>query len=403
MKVVAINSSNTGSTGSIMMGIAKIARERGHLYYTACPKGRTMSKEQDPYHLFIGSILGRNLHILLGMLSGCPGFFSVIETLAFLRKLKKIQPDIIHLHNLHDCYINLPLLFRFIKKNDIKVVWTLHDCWAFTGRCPHFVGQNCSKWETGCRDCPYPIHEYPSRAYDNSRSMWRKKKELFSGIHEATIVAPSKWLAGFVKRSFLGTYEVRVIYNGIDLSVFKPVDCGFREKHGIESDRPVLLGVASTWNDKKGLDVFVRLAQCLDDRYVIVIVGTNEALDRYLPERILSIHRTENKQQLAGIYTAADVFINPTREETLGLVNIEANACGTPVVTFRTGGSPECIDDESGVVVDCDDIDAMREAIVDICKNHPFSEAGCRKKAADFDRIERYREYVKLYEGMLTK
>lgn len=214
-----------------------------------------------------------------------------------------------------------------------------------------------------------------------------------------TIVTPSQWLADLVKQSFLGAYPVRVIHNGIDLAVFKPTPSDFREKYQIRKEKKILLGVAFDWGIRKGLDVFVELSKRLaPEKYQIVLVGTDEQVDRQLPTNIISIHRTQNQTELAEIYTAADVFVNPTREEVLGLVNIEANACGTPVITFNTGGSPECINEKSGMVIPYGDIDAMKESIEYICDNSSFSEKDCIARAASFDQKKKYREYLDLYE-----
>ena len=217
-------------------------------------------------------------------------------------------------------------------------------------------------------------------------------------------MTPSRWLAEQVRESFFRDYPVQVICNGIDLSVFKPTPGSFRKEHGIGADQKIVLAVAFGWGPRKGLDVLTGLARLLDrSRYQLVLVGTDAEVDKQLPPQIISIHRTQDQAELAGIYTAADVFVNPTREEVLGLTNIEANACGTPVVTFRTGGSPECIDGSSGIVVEQEDVRAMLEAIRHICENKPFSPAACRERAKRFDKNDRFAEYVRLYESVDTR
>jgi glycosyltransferase involved in cell wall biosynthesis len=228
--------------------------------------------------------------------------------------------------------------------------------------------------------------------------MYRLKKQWFTGVKDMTLVTPSHWLADLVKQSYLKEYPVKVIGNGIDLSVFRPTHSDFRQRYGIAPEKKILLGVASGWSEKKGLDVFAELVKRLDDSYQIVLVGTNEIVDQQLPQGILSIHRTENQQQLAQIYTAADLFVNPTREDTYPTVNMEALACGTPVLTFRTGGSPEIPDATCGAVVEKDDVDAMEKEILSICRDEPYCKEACLKRAEQFDMNLNYKEYVQLYE-----
>ncbi len=398
MTVLQINSCNFGSTGKIMRGIAATAGEEGIQGIFCVPTSRDNQKFQADNQLFIGNRISRNIHLRLGKITGLNGCFSKISTWNFLRKLKKIKPDIIHLHNLHNGYINLHSLFKYIKKRRIPVVWTLHDCWAFTGQCPHFTLQKCNKWQDGCFQCPN-FREYPATSVDRTKRMWKLKKKWFTGVDDMTLVAPSQWLADLVKQSFLKEYPVQVIHNGIDLSVFQPTESDFRKKYGLENKR-IVLGVAFGWGVRKGLDVFVELAKTLDERYQIVLVGTDDNVDKQLPSTILSIHRTNNQRELAEIYTAADVFVNPTREENYPTVNMEAIACGTPVVTFRTGGSPEILDATCGSVVDCDDIIGMQKEIEGICEGKVYSQSACLQRAKSFDKEDRFKEYMDLYRNI---
>lgn len=400
MRVLSINSCNHGSTGNIMLQIGEQARAVGHQVTVAYPDSRSNRKKVVSNSILIGNRFSRNLHLLLGKYTGRSGMFSWLSTVSFLKKIDKQRPELIHLHNLHGSYINLPLLFRYIKKNHIPVVWTLHDCWAFTGHCPYFDIAKCDKWKNGCHHCPQ-YKEYPQSFFDDSKAMWELKKKWFTGVEDMTIVTPSQWLADLVKQSFLKDYPVKVIHNGIDLKVFKPTDSNFREKYGIPEEKSILLGVAFGWGVRKGLDVFVELAKRLDSqKYQIVLVGTDETVDKELPENIISIHRTSDQYELAQIYTAADLFVNPTREENYPTVNMEALACGTPVLTFRTGGSPEIIDETCGCVVDCDDIDAMERQILRICAEGVYSEEACLKRAAGFNEKDKYQDYLKTYEKM---
>lgn len=398
MKVAMINGGVFGSTGKIMFGIADIIEKNGGETFCASAVTAT-NRRKEPSHSYykIGTYYSRKFNVLLSRITGKQNCFAKSATKKLLKEIDKFKPDIVHLHNLHGDYINLPLLFNYIKTNRIKVVWTLHDCWAFTGHCPHFAMVKCDKWKSGCYKCPqYSI--YPKSLFDNSKKMYRLKKRLFTGIENMTIVTPSEWLAGLVRQSFLKDYPVTVINNGINLSVFKPTESDFREKYGISADKKILLGVAFGWGVRKGLDVFIELYNRLSaEKYQIVLVGTDKKTDKQLPKGIISIHRTQNQTELAEIYTAADLFVNPTREEVLGMVNIEANACGTPVITFKTGGSPECISEKSGAVVDCDDIAALEREIKRICETSPFNKEDCIESAKKFDENERFLEYVNLY------
>lgn len=398
MRIAEINSCNFGSTGKIMLEIADVAEKNGHTAVVCYPKSRTNAKKQKKSDIVIGSRLSRNLHLKLAGITGLNGCFSYFSMLIFLRKINKFKPDILHLHNIHNCYINLSMLFNHIKKHNIKTVWTFHDCWAFTGHCPHFTMVNCYKWKTGCYNCSQ-YKEYPQSLFDNSKKMYRLKKKWFMGVENLTIVTPSEWLAGLVKQSFLKDYPVKVINNGIDLEVFKPTPSDFRKKYGIAENKFILLGVAFGWGKRKGLDVFIDLQKRLDNaKYQIVLVGTDNSVDKQMSSSIISIHRTQNQTELAEIYTAADLFVNPTREENYPTVNMEALSCGTPVLTFKTGGSPEIIDETCGSVVPCNDIDALESEIRRICETNPYSTVNCLERAKTFDMHKRFQEYVRLYE-----
>lgn len=230
--------------------------------------------------------------------------------------------------------------------------------------------------------------------------MWKLKRKCFTGLENLTLVTPSEWLAGLVKQSFLKGYPVAVINNGIDLNIFKPTESSFRRDHGIGADEYMLLGVAFGWEKRKGLDVFLWLAEHLPESFRIVLVGTDEDIEKSLPENIISIRRTNSQSELAEIYSAADLFVNPTREEVFGMVNSEALACGTPVLTFNTGGSPEIIDDSCGCVVPCNDMDALAEKCIYICENSAFSSHACVNKALAFGQERCYAQYLSIYEFM---
>lgn len=390
MKIVLINAvCGSGSTGKICVDISKMLVEHGvenYIFYTSGNCDYPVSRRyMKPVEIKIQALMSRIL--------GNWGFNSRVATKRLIAMLEEAQPDIVHLHNLHGHNCNMEMLFSYFKNKRTKLFWTFHDCWTFTGYCMHYDMVGCGKWKTECRNCPQK-REY-SWLFDRSRELYQKKKELFSDL-DLTIITPSHWLAEQVRQSFLRDYPICVIHNGIDLEVFKPRESDFREKYGIDN-KYIVLGVAFGWGPRKGLDVFVELAKTLDERYQIVLVGTDAATDQLLPESIISIHRTQNQIELAEIYTAADVFVNPTREEALGLTNIEALACGTSVITFNTGGSPECCDESCGIVVEKNNTEAMRLAIETYCgKIRPSAEL-CRRGAMRFDKKEKYKEYISLY------
>ncbi len=396
MRIFFLNAVPYGSTGKIVAGIAKAAKDNGHETLTYFSWTKKCKKNIDD-DVMIGSFLGKIYHMSMARITGKNGCYSKNDTKKLLKKLDEFKPDIINLHILHCWNINLPMLFDYIKKNKIKTVWTFHDCWAFTGQCPHFIMAECDKWRTNCHDCPQ-YREYPGAYVDKTELMHRLKKEWFLGVEDLTIVTPSRWLASLVKESFLKDYEVKVINNGIDLGVFKPIESDFRKKHGLE-EKKIVLGVAFGWGKRKGLDVFVKLASELPSNYQIVLVGTDDNVDKKLPSNIISIHRTSNQAELAEIYSASDVFANPTREDTFPTVNMEALACGTPVVTFRTGGSPEIIDENSGIATNVNDVELMLAGILNACTDKVYSNSDCRNRALCFDKNDRFKEYIKLFEG----
>ncbi len=396
MKILEINQVNFGSTGHIMLQIADLATKKGH--EVICSFYARRNKDKDKNCIYIGNKVSHNIHKKLYRKTGNNGCYSKISTWNFLRKVKKFDPDLIHIHNLHNCYINLQMLFDYIKKNNKKVVWTLHDCWSFTGQCPYFTAVGCEKWKTGCHDCEQ-INRYPSCSVDRTDKMWNRKKEWFTGVQNLTIVTPSQWLADLVKQSFLKDYPVKVINNGINLDVFKPTESDFRTKYNLE-DKKIILGVASVWEVRKGLDVFIELSKRLDDRYKIVLVGTNDEVDKKLPEGIISIHRTSNQKELAELYTAADVFFIPTREDNFPTVNMESLACGTPVLTFNTGGSPEMVDEATGVVLMNEDIASVEQAVISMCESGKYTKEACTERAKQYDSGLKYNEYLSLFENI---
>ncbi len=401
MRVFEINSVSYGSTGRIMFQIANAVQSAGGIAYTASSYTKPRGEQFPDTYYRIGGAIGKTVHIILAKLTGWHGCYSHYATFKLIRKIKKVQPDVIHLHNIHGWYLNWKMLFGYLKRAGIPVVWTLHDCWSFTGHCPHFIAIGCDKWKLGCDDCPL-YKSYPGCFFDDSKKQYALKKQCFTAVPNMTIVTPSQWLADLVKESYLKDYKTVVINNGIDLTKFKPRTSNFRNQYGL-GNKVILLGVAFDWSQRKGIDVFKRLAEELPENYAIVLVGVSDAVAKDLPNRIIPIACTQSQEELAEIYSAADVFVNPTREETLGLVNIEALACGTPVITFDTGGSPETIDETCGIVIPCDDIPALEKAIHHVVEDQPFMAEACSKRAERFDIQDKFAEYVKLYREFCDK
>lgn len=350
LRYVQLNSFYNGSTGTIMRNLHKGLTDRGVDSYILW--GRRHETIND-HERCVATRLGYLSHGALARLDDRMGFHSRSDTARLLRLLDEIDPDVVHLHNIHGYWVNIEMLFGWLAGHRCQVRWTLHDCWAFTGHCPHFQFVECNKWKTGCSHCPQK-RGYPSSfLLDSSARNWGDKRRIFTSVppERMTLITPSHWLDGLVRQSFLKGYPVEVRRNTVDTTVFKPTPSDFRERYGI-GDRFMILGVASPWTERKGLGDFVRLARELDsERYAIVLVGLSKKQIKKLPKAIVALERTSSSQELASIYTAADVFFNPTREDNLPTVNLEAEACCTPVVTYDTGGCSEAIRSERSSVV----------------------------------------------------
>lgn len=340
------------STGRICTDLAEELECQGNDVKIAY--GREEVPEQyQKYAVRIGNNMDVKLHALRARVFDDCCFGSKRATEKFIEWVKVWDPDVIHLHNIHGYYINIKVLFEYLKSlnGSKKIIWTLHDCWAFTGHCSHFTAVNCDKWKNGCYACPQK-REYPqSLFFDRSKRNWEIKKQLFTEISNMSFVTPSNWLAELVKASFLSKYEVEVKHNTIDLAVFKPTFGDFRQQYNIMNMR-IVLSVASAWSKKKGLDDLVQLSLLLPDEWIVVLVGLTKKQIRDVSrksKRILGIERTNSARELAEIYTASDVFVNLTYEDTYPTVNLESQACGTPCITYRTGGSVESVPEENVV------------------------------------------------------
>lgn len=360
MKYLFINSvAGVGSTGRIAAEKCRELMAQGHPCVLAY--GRDKGNCDDIPTIRIGSSLDYNLHGALTRVLDAHGFGSRAATRRFLEQVKEFDPDVVWLHNIHGYYLQVELLFAYLKESRKKVIWTLHDCWAFTGHCPHFDYIGCEKWRTGCHHCDQ-TREYPaSFVLDGSRENYERKRRAFTGVSDLTLITPSQWLADLVKDSFLGEYPVQVVHNRINTDIFRPTAGDFREKYDLEGKK-MILGVAGVWCERKGLQDMVRLSQSLDKTYRVALVGLTQEQIGEMPETVLALPRTRSPRELAEIYSAADLFVNPTYEDTYPTVNLEARACGTRVVSYDTGGCRETLGD-GDTLVPRGDFQALLEAV----------------------------------------
>lgn len=385
---------NWGSTGKIAESIGIAAMNHGWESYIAY--GRWCNPSQS--HLIkIGRRFDKYFHYAEQFIRDNEGLCSRKATNKLIRQIEEIKPDVVQLHNIHDHYLNYKILFDYLNQNDIIVVWTFHDCWAFTGHCFHFVSVNCTKWQTECGKCPKG-----NKFIDHSTSNYNLKKRLFSTNKNLTIVPCSYWMGDFVRESFFKNKRIAIIQNGVDLKVFKPIQEAKRNDGKIR-----IIAVSNVWLPYKGLDDIFMLRKILSDDYEIIMVGLSEKQMKTLPVGIRGIRRTQNVRELVALYNEADVLINPTYADTFPTVNIESLACGTPVITYKTGGSPEAVTPETGWVVEQGDLEGAAKIIRSMAlKNDNELKAqrlACRERAvADFDKERCFEKYIELY-GELTQ
>ena len=397
---------NSGSVGRIAEQIGEAAIQRGWDSYITYARNHLPSASKT---IKIGSKLDIYWHGAMTRLFDSHCLHSTHATKQLVKRIKEINPDVILLHHIHGYFLNMRVLFNYLSSLNKPIVWVFHDCWSFTGHCAYFDVVGCEKWRTGCFDCPAKS-DYPSSMFrDRSRQNYIEKKSLFNSLKDLTIVPVSEWMASLVKDSFLGQHRVHTITNGININVFTPRDAetniATRQKLNITPDCKIILGVASPWGERKGLGDFIKLSSLLADDWRIVLVGLSEKQLNGLPKNIIGLQRTENVQQLADIYAVADVFVNPTYADTYPTTNLEAISCGTPVVTYRTGGSPESVTNATGVVVEQGDIDGIIGAIHSLCEqNREALRSRCRSYAkSHFNRQHKFASYIDLFEELLHK
>lgn len=394
-KLLQINvTANWGSTGRIAEEIGVAAINAGWKSYIAYGRQCNPGKSQ---LIKIGSQVDVYRHVLLTKLFDRHGLASKHATRKFISIVTNLKPDLVHLHNIHGYYLNYPVLFDFLKACKIPVVWTLHDCWAFTGHCAYFSSIGCEKWKEKCGNCKL-LSSYPVSLFDNSIKNLVLKKHYFGECHDMTLVPVSDWLKGLVLESFLARNDIHTIHNGIDTNVFKP------NKRN-NSGKFIILGVANKWEQRKGLSSFYELRKELDDYYDIVLVGLSKKQIKSLPKGIKGIERTNSVEELAELYSMADAFVNPTYEDNFPTTNIEALACGTPVITYDTGGSPEAVDKSTGFVVDKGDIAGIVDAIGAIKeRGRDYWRKACRHRAEQcFNKDRQYEQYIELYDRILSR
>lgn len=400
MVIVQINQTyKIGSTGKIMYDLNQVIQTSGHESYMVAG----YSNDTSPQNLYCANKKAAFFPIrkdqVIFRISGVNGYRYKKRTQKIIEWIDRKHPDIIHLHNIHGDWIHLQTLFDYIKRKHIPVVWTLHDCWAFTGRCSHFELCGCEKWKYECNKCTnkkvYPI----TYLFDWSRKMFLDKKQWFIKPKNMAIVTPSKWLAEYVRLSFLGKYPVKTIHNGIDTLLFKPLNTQSKYYSNV-GKKKIILGVASSWSPTKGFNDFLKLDKLIDHtKYIIVLVGLNAKQMKSIPPTIIGISRTNNQQELAELYSGADVFVNPTYQDNYPTTNLEAQCCGTPCITYNTGGSPESIFDANNVI-EKGNIRSLKERIIKVCTE---SEKPCIENSSlwHFSKTVCFDKYIELYTAIL--
>lgn len=401
MVLLQINvDANNGSNGSIARDIGTIALEKGWDSYIAYGRKHIPC---DSTLIRVGNGLDIKIHGLLTRLFDLHGLGSRITTKLFLKKIDKTRPDIVHLHNIHGYYINYQLLFKYLIKNNIPVVWTFHDCWPFTGHCGHFESYGCSRWKSKCHKCP-AVHDYPtSWFFDRSKQAFKLKNRLFTSPQTMHIVTVSKWLKGLAEESFFSKYPIHVVYDGIDTESFKPRNSNLRQVYGLEN-KFILLSAAANWSNAKGWNDYLKLSNMLSNDCVIMLVGVTDKQRETLPSNIIGVPRQESKEKLAEFYSMADVLLNLSYQETFGMTTAEAMACGTPGISYDRTASPELISPDTGIIVEAGNMEQIINAITTIQKNgKSFYSRACRQRVMEnFDFKKVNQQYFEIYEKILS-
>lgn len=402
MRIVEINTVNRGSTGSIMLGLADYLIEHGHVTLVCYPMSRDNIKNRRKGDYLVGNRFVRNIGRFISQHFMAEYCIHIFSTLCLILRLQIFKPDIVHLHNIHDSFLNFPLFFRYMKKKGIPIVWTMHDCWLYTGHCTHYITNGCVKWRFICKECEH-YRDYPYSSYDDSTYKYLLKKKLLSFYPKLTLVPVSSWLSDEVSKSFLREVDRIVIPNGVDINVFAPLfDKNVKDKYGIPSGH-IIMAVATDWDKNKGFDDYCRLSQKLENDEYIVLVGVHRERIVNLPPKIIGIERTDSKTDLAKLYTISDVVLSLSYAETFGLTIVEANACGVPVVVYDNTSQPELVTAENGFVVKTGDIDEVYDAVKKIFKvGREQWQVACRRFASEkYSDVESYNHYVNVFEKVI--
>ena len=385
-KIVFVNTVCYGSTGRICKTLYTMAQQKGYSCYIAYGRGKAEATYKT---IKIGTIFDVLWHVGKARFLGKNGFGSYFATKRFIKKLERLQPDILHLHNLHGYYLNLPLFCAYLKRHpEIKKIWTLHDCWSFTGNCAHYNGHGCMQWQSQCRQCQH--HDgYPKTIKSDMTRSFQKKKACFTGIENLILITPSDWLLQQVQASFLQAYPIYTIHNGIDLQVFSP------RKTARDKKTKTILGVAGKWTAAKGFDDFIALAKHIPDAYQIVMIGLTKQQLHQLPSNIKGYKETHDVKELVSWYQQSYVFFNPTYEDTYPSVNLEAQACGCPIVSYDVGGCKETLCKGSYVVHNVNEF-------LKLLKEKPLQRIQLLpEEKAHLDKNRAFLAYITLYEGRL--
>lgn len=397
-KLLQINSVvNTGSTGRIAEQLGVLAISQGWESYIAY--GREARGSQSRL-IKIGSKWDVNFHAIGSILTDRHGLFSRYATKKFLQQVDIIQPDVVHLHNLHGYYINVPMLLRYLKQKNIPTVITMHDFWLMTGHCA-YINQSCDRWKTGCGNCPR-LNQYPAAKFDNTKANWKWKASLFIDMPNVTLVPVSYWLGRYVDESLLKNAKQNVIYNGIDTNVFKPFDGG-ASVGGVDWSKFTIMAIATRWTEANGYQDVMKLSSILPDNCQIVMVGLDEQQMSNLPKNIIGFRKTESFTQLQELYTKSDVIFNPNREVTFGLVTAEAMACGTPAIVLRDTAGEELVDEQTGYVIDSvEEVPELISTINQVDKN--YMSKACRDRVRElFNAEKQFQKYFDLYNRLICE
>ncbi len=401
MKIMHINATyNVGSTGVIVNDLHTLSSENGiDSYVSYSSSDKTADEIKNGY--IIGNKLSKKLHALFCRIGGKQAYFSKRATKKLIRHIKTVNPDVVHLHNLHSNYIHLNNLLEYLAKENVNTVITLHDCWFYTGGCFHYTADKCSKWLNSCGDCPKRLKDTPAYFKDNSAKILADRKKYLGAIKNLTVVGVSQWIADEAERTFFKDKKVCTIYNGVDTDFFTPTSSDFREKYGLQN-KFVILGAANKWLSPINAETLKMVTEKLSDDCVLVIIGCTEKQKSGLPDNVLPLGYISDRDELRKMYSMADVFANCTREESLSLINVEAQSCGTPVVTYRNTGAQETVDNKCGFSVESGNAEEFLNTILKVKElEKEILSDDCRDWVkTKFQREENYNKYINLYKKL---